>query len=139
MNDALQFQIDQYFGPADGFGGSIQHALTKRRYRCIQFARGHAVIDETDFLRLRCSEQLTGQQVLFGTTEADALWPDSCATVTRNQHQGNMGVANLGRVCRENDIAHQGQGGAESNRSEEHTSELQSQSNLVCRLLLEKK
>src|SRR5688572_31279050 len=30
-------------------------------------------------------------------------------------------------------------GGAISGRSEEHTSELQSQSNLVCRLLLEKK
>src|SRR2546430_15917586 len=30
-------------------------------------------------------------------------------------------------------------GGAELPRSEEHTSELQSQSNLVCRLLLEKK
>src|SRR2546430_12002005 len=29
--------------------------------------------------------------------------------------------------------------GADSQRSEEHTSELQSQSNLVCRLLLEKK
>src|SRR2546430_10126700 len=29
--------------------------------------------------------------------------------------------------------------GAEAPRSEEHTSELQSQSNLVCRLLLEKK
>src|SRR2546427_2105864 len=29
--------------------------------------------------------------------------------------------------------------GAKKNRSEEHTSELQSQSNLVCRLLLEKK
>src|SRR5688572_31557252 len=29
--------------------------------------------------------------------------------------------------------------GGESDRSEEHTSELQSQSNLVCRLLLEKK
>src|SRR5688572_32492063 len=29
--------------------------------------------------------------------------------------------------------------GEESHRSEEHTSELQSQSNLVCRLLLEKK
>src|SRR2546430_4488306 len=28
---------------------------------------------------------------------------------------------------------------ADANRSEEHTSELQSQSNLVCRLLLEKK
>src|SRR5256886_11493315 len=30
-------------------------------------------------------------------------------------------------------------GSAQSDRSEEHTSELQSQSNLVCRLLLEKK
>src|SRR2546430_10297637 len=30
-------------------------------------------------------------------------------------------------------------GGTECDRSEEHTSELQSQSNLVCRLLLEKK
>src|SRR2546430_8674427 len=30
-------------------------------------------------------------------------------------------------------------GGAAAHRSEEHTSELQSQSNLVCRLLLEKK
>src|SRR2546430_12309292 len=30
-------------------------------------------------------------------------------------------------------------GAVESQRSEEHTSELQSQSNLVCRLLLEKK
>src|SRR2546430_6314111 len=32
-----------------------------------------------------------------------------------------------------------GHGGARHQRSEEHTSELQSQSNLVCRLLLEKK
>src|SRR2546427_8257450 len=34
---------------------------------------------------------------------------------------------------------HAGQGVAHGGRSEEHTSELQSQSNLVCRLLLEKK
>src|SRR2546430_12810007 len=33
----------------------------------------------------------------------------------------------------------QAEGGAPRGRSEEHTSELQSQSNLVCRLLLEKK
>src|SRR5688572_32369874 len=32
-----------------------------------------------------------------------------------------------------------GSGGSGAERSEEHTSELQSQSNLVCRLLLEKK
>src|SRR2546430_6726753 len=35
--------------------------------------------------------------------------------------------------------SHQCRCGLEENRSEEHTSELQSQSNLVCRLLLEKK
>src|SRR2546427_6514379 len=34
---------------------------------------------------------------------------------------------------------HAGLGGTQAERSEEHTSELQSQSNLVCRLLLEKK
>src|SRR2546430_13399223 len=38
------------------------------------------------------------------------------------------------------DVGHQdGQWLADIDRSEEHTSELQSQSNLVCRLLLEKK
>src|SRR5688572_32253883 len=36
-------------------------------------------------------------------------------------------------------IGHLFWGGSVRNRSEEHTSELQSQSNLVCRLLLEKK
>src|SRR2546427_6692063 len=35
--------------------------------------------------------------------------------------------------------AERGRRNAEQQRSEEHTSELQSQSNLVCRLLLEKK
>src|SRR2546427_4307321 len=34
---------------------------------------------------------------------------------------------------------HRHRGGGRADRSEEHTSELQSQSNLVCRLLLEKK
>src|SRR2546430_12395802 len=37
------------------------------------------------------------------------------------------------------DHAHEVEDGAAEPRSEEHTSELQSQSNLVCRLLLEKK
>src|SRR2546427_6131381 len=35
--------------------------------------------------------------------------------------------------------SHEFRGDTTTNRSEEHTSELQSQSNLVCRLLLEKK
>src|SRR2546430_7675567 len=36
-------------------------------------------------------------------------------------------------------LSRQGRAAARPHRSEEHTSELQSQSNLVCRLLLEKK
>src|SRR2546430_12955654 len=43
-------------------------------------------------------------------------------------------VAGVHRECDAGDVA-----GALAQRSEEHTSELQSQSNLVCRLLLEKK
>src|SRR2546427_9184008 len=39
----------------------------------------------------------------------------------------------------EEDLFEGGVGGGRGHRSEEHTSELQSQSNLVCRLLLEKK
>src|SRR5256886_13686893 len=37
------------------------------------------------------------------------------------------------------DLLHEASGDVSEIRSEEHTSELQSQSNLVCRLLLEKK
>src|SRR5205085_9992823 len=47
----------------------------------------------------------------------------------RHRRQERLGVGMIGR--RE----HLG-GGADLHRSEEHTSELQSQSNLVCRLLL---
>src|SRR5688572_31064787 len=45
-----------------------------------------------------------------------------------------LGRAQRRRAARRNVVAED-----ESGRSEEHTSELQSQSNLVCRLLLEKK
>src|SRR5688572_31569143 len=45
-------------------------------------------------------------------------------------HASTLGLKNLHRVS---DML------LEARRSEEHTSELQSQSNLVCRLLLEKK
>src|SRR5688572_32175219 len=47
------------------------------------------------------------------------------------------------QIIKANDVADTGyalgRGFVDRNRSEEHTSELQSQSNLVCRLLLEKK
>src|SRR2546427_4644437 len=51
----------------------------------------------------------------------------------RQDHRGRDGEGGQGRRD------HGGGGEGPRDRSEEHTSELQSQSNLVCRLLLEKK
>src|SRR2546430_6976899 len=58
-------------------------------------------------------------------------------TLFRSQHDCAAGALDEPRVERLLVPAGAGQGDVE--RSEEHTSELQSQSNLVCRLLLEKK
>src|SRR5256886_12634623 len=51
----------------------------------------------------------------------------------------DIAEANLTAAQRQVDQARAAVRSASDNRSEEHTSELQSQSNLVCRLLLEKK
>src|SRR5205085_10830731 len=70
------------------------------------------------------------------------LLPRSCV-VSRPRHDAARDAARLGRLERRSgkrrpaDAIALGPPAAE--RSEEHTSELQSQSNLVCRLLLEKK
>src|SRR2546430_9373364 len=45
----------------------------------------------------------------------------------------------IGQLARPGRVAPKQHGVVKQERSEEHTSELQSQSNLVCRLLLEKK
>src|SRR2546427_5120881 len=75
-------------------------------------ARRH--IGDFDFLQQ--SLDLRARQTSFGVCKH----PASCLHVLRTK-----GI----------DVSH----GVNSPRSEEHTSELQSQSNLVCRLLLEKK
>src|SRR5688572_30883181 len=55
-------------------------------------------------------------------------------------HAGHARHASQDGVVRARDpVQHLGHGHRHGERSEEHTSELQSQSNLVCRLLLEKK
>src|SRR2546427_5041061 len=54
-------------------------------------------------------------------------------------HGGQRGRAVRGMVCQCRARGPDGRGLRTRSRSEEHTSELQSQSNLVCRLLLEKK
>src|SRR2546430_3590139 len=63
----------------------------------------------------------------------------------RRDDAGYLGRADVGRVGAQVLVdeasaqGDQGSGTEPGGRSEEHTSELQSQSNLVCRLLLEKK
>src|SRR5688572_32039455 len=54
-------------------------------------------------------------------------------------HSFNRHPASRARVATNTSTARSAADGSPSPRSEEHTSELQSQSNLVCRLLLEKK
>src|SRR2546427_8084727 len=65
---------------------------------------------------------------------------------SRDEHQALGEVAELLHFLGDGELVHRhdlrrvpGDPGAGTGRSEEHTSELQSQSNLVCRLLLEKK
>src|SRR2546430_6168190 len=72
------------------------------------------------------------------------LFPYTTLFRSRSEHDGARGVQRVRAAVHvpdagtrrfvEIDCRH-----AASDRSEEHTSELQSQSNLVCRLLLEKK
>src|SRR5437588_8057381 len=58
-------------------------------------------------------------------------------TLFRSRH-GDADVRSRAR-CELGRVVHRGAAGAARCRSEEHTSELQSHSDLVCRLLLEKK
>src|SRR2546430_4717318 len=60
----------------------------------------------------------------------------SCRADRHSSGRGKRQRRGSGVVCRAERRLHAGDG---VRRSEEHTSELQSQSNLVCRLLLEKK
>src|SRR5690606_41403831 len=74
------------------------------------------------------------QQILEGDQEADRFLAVDQAVVVRQRqvHHGqdhHLAVDGHGTIL---DLVH-------AQRSEEHTSELQSRENLVCRLLLEKK
>src|SRR5688572_32771465 len=76
-----------------------------------------------------CSSDLPAEPLLEGGL---AACPDAPLHHHRDWHGGRAGRGgNVDGLT--------GSGGHAPDRSEEHTSELQSQSNLVCRLLLEKK
>src|SRR2546430_16246877 len=62
-----------------------------------------------------------------------------CVPAGAGRVAGESDAAGTGRVVGAEPINAERGSGTRNSRSEEHTSELQSQSNLVCRLLLEKK
>src|SRR2546427_9102076 len=83
-----------------------------------------------------CSSDLAAPPIPSATTKSDPRSPTSCSrTSGRSEASWRVRSATMkrsslwSRVLPRSVLA----------RSEEHTSELQSQSNLVCRLLLEKK
>src|SRR5256885_7254088 len=80
---------------------------------------------EQEFLALVCCHELKGDRESAVSHTADPK------QVGSRQHLGNMRLAI--RPCGSDED------GSGNRRSEEHTSELQSPCNLVCRLLLEKK
>src|SRR2546430_7995637 len=60
-------------------------------------------------------------------------------TLFRSRHQSQREHLAYRSYRTSGQLEHAGDSYRDAHRSEEHTSELQSQSNLVCRLLLEKK
>src|SRR5688572_31966907 len=75
------------------------------------------------------SSTLFPYTTLFRSGEMGAVENEDYASSLVRFKNGAQGIFENSRVCV----------GPHVRRSEEHTSELQSQSNLVCRLLLEKK
>src|SRR2546430_7545274 len=80
---------------------------------------------------------------LFRSQEADGHLSIDQITQRVQEHNPNVSLSTVYRtleLLRELGLVREVHlPGEQSHRSEEHTSELQSQSNLVCRLLLEKK
>src|SRR3989475_70304 len=139
-------------GVAAHFAGRVESVDTLGRGRSravISFDPGAVCGDLPQLLNL-----LFGNISLkAGILIAGLAWPDELLTALRGPLLGIAGLRELtgargrpllctalkplGRSAPE--LAQLAYGFARAGRSEEHTSELQSQSNLVCRLLLEKK
>ena len=95
------------------------------------YQKSQRIEAETDLLREITSSRITGTET---TAYADAPPPAEPAYDPTDLDQTPPGITPFigTSVC----LWH---GGKQLRRSEEHTSELQSRSDLVCRLLLEKK
>src|SRR2546427_501459 len=119
-----------------------------------------AEVDRRHAPRLRQREERKGHQILAvarrhvarqGTEQVElfALWHEPLPGRQRRAGHGESHPRASGQRARlsaeccsaysGSDVLSKLRSEAQASRSEEHTSELQSQSNLVCRLLLEKK
>lgn len=114
--NALEFEIRQDLGPANRLGGTLQQAIAEGIDRSIEFAGGHAMIHQADLLGLFRSQQLAGQQVFLGATEADALSPDHRTAIASHQAQRHVRIADLRGVDSEDHVKEQRQRGAETDR-----------------------
>src|SRR2546426_6177877 len=85
----------------------------------------------------RLTDDLPQHQSRAGEDDSD-LWIELTAQLQQLERSSAVEIQVLKRNLGAVDIAHL-PGQVEDDRSEEHTSELQSPCNLVCRLLLEKK
>src|SRR2546430_10696584 len=81
-------------------------------------------------------QKLGAKLIEFGGWEMPVQY-----TSITDEHQAVRKAAGIFDISHMGEVTVSGAGAADflNHRSEEHTSELQSQSNLVCRLLLEKK
>src|SRR5688572_31476644 len=111
--------------------GAASWSFTEDDFGAIQKSLQQFLYDSN----ARCALLVDRSGQLVATVgEQPRFDPTAFATLTAADFSANDQLARLIGETEFSSLFHQGE-----QRSEEHTSELQSQSNLVCRLLLEKK
>src|SRR2546430_6958537 len=129
------FHLDEYIGLPITHPGSFRKMLLDHLIKKTGIAKYHLLDGDADPAEVvrRVGKELTsaGIDVAFVSIgeNGNLAFNDPPADFQTKDPQLSL---NLDEACRQQQVG-------EAWRSEEHTSELQSQSNLVCRLLLEKK
>src|ERR1700738_2331347 len=103
----LQLQIYEHLRPPNCVAGPLEEAFAERLDRAVELGGGHTMVDESDLLRLLCSQQVAGQEVLLRTAEPDALRPDRSAAVACNQPKSHVRITDPGVLGGKDDITQQ--------------------------------
>src|SRR2546427_8257405 len=121
--------ISSLANPVNGFGSTATQSGTMTRRSSLPFALGFSLTTATVSSFGKTSKQTRAARRPL-TRTLGGFDPRSRRCLARRRQTSRLSLNS-------NDDLWQDSGA--SGRSEEHTSELQSQSNIVCRLLLEKK